>query len=165
MVKNTELKGFEIVKLYTGADNINFEEKEILEEVLVYSSKDEAMDVFNTDSLVPIYALYNNEAGSICYNTYGLDKVKAYSMYYWNDAPILDDNNTVYIDTEKNIKVSKGYVITDINNRDANGTYPVLKVLDKEEEKTIGMFVTTDMYGYMLPQVNYVSTYFPDILD
>lgn len=165
MLKNTELKGFKIIQLYTGADNINFEEREILEDVLIYSNKDDAMDVFNTDSLVPIYALYDNEAGSICYNTYGLDKVRAYSMYYWNYAPILDDNNTIYMNIEKNIKVSKGYVVIDVYNQNEDGTYPVLDILDKGNGKTIGMFVTTDIDGNRIPQMNYVSTDFPNILD
>lgn len=165
MFNNTELKGFKVVKLYTGADNINFEEKEILEEVMIYSSKDEAMDVFNSDSVVPVYALYDNEAGSVCYNTYGLDKTRAYSVYYWNYAPVLDDENTVYIDIEKNIKVSKGYVVIDVDNQNEDGTYPVLSVWKKKSEGALGMFVATDTDGCVIPQINYVSMDFPNILD
>lgn len=165
MMKDTKLKGYEIIKLYTGADNINFDDNEILETVLVYSDKEEAMDVFNTDSLIPIYALYNNESGNIHPNTYGLDKTRAYSMYYWNYADILDDDNTVYIDTVKNIKVSKAYVKIDLDNINPDGTYPVLSISNKESDKTIGMFSITDIYGLDIPQMDRVSTDFPNIID
>lgn len=164
MKNNTELKGYEVITLYTGAENINFEEKEVLDEVLIYREKEDAIDVFDTDVLVPIYALYDIESGNICSNTYGLDKVKAYSMYFWNYAPILDDENTVYIDMNRNIKIGKRYVFVDVNYPNEDGTYPVLSVQNKKSDKAIGMFFISDLEGFKVPQMDMFSVYFPDVL-
>ena len=168
--EQTELKGFEVITLYTGVDNINFEDKEILDEVLIYTDKEEAQDVFQTKVVVPVYALFDTEAGNVCYNTYGLDKTRAYSHYFWNYAPIIKGDSplfgdsVVYVDTEKNIKVAKGHVVIDINNRNADGSFPILDVLKHETKQTLGMFITTDMDGFMVPQLDCFSEDFPNIM-
>lgn len=160
-----KFKEYEIIELYTGADNINFEDNEILDSVLVYKDKHDAIEVFNTETLIPVYALYNYESEYIHPNTYGLDKTRAYSMYFWNYAPTLDSKNTVYIDGIKNIKVSKVFVKLDLDNPNSDGTYPVLEILNNKEEKTLGMFMVTDLYGNDIPQLTKLSTDFPNIID
>ena len=163
--QQTQLKGYEVITLYTGVDNVNFEDGELLEDVLIYRDKKEAMDFFNTESLVPVYALFDIEAGSVCCNTYGLDKTKAYSFYYWNYAPILEEGNVIYIDTEKDIKISKGHALIDIHHQNEDGSYPVLDILAKPTKQTLGMFITTNLEGFPIPQLDYVSQNFPDILN
>lgn len=159
-----ESERFKVIVLYTGADNINFEEKEILEDILIYSNKKDAQEMFKTDSLIPIYALYDNEEGRICFNTYGLDKTRAYTKYYWNYAPVLDDDNTVYIDIKKNIKISKKYVTIDVDNISEDGKYPILFVSNEESERTLGMFTITDLNDCIIPGIDYASESFPQIL-
>ena len=160
-----KFKEYEIIELYTGADNVNFDDKEILDTVLVYKDKEEAMDVFGTETLVPVYALYNYESGYVHPNTFGLDKTRAYSMYFWNYAPTLDSKNTVYLDAFKEIKVSKVYVKFDLDNPNSDGTYPVIDILNTKEDKTLGMFLITNLYGDEIPQLDKLSTDFPNIIE
>lgn len=164
--QTTEMNRYEIISLYTGADNIDFEYKEILDDALLYTDKEEARDAFNTDTLVPVFALFDNEEGRMISNSYGLDKQVAYSKYYWRYAPVIDNENTVYINTEKRIKVSKKYVKIDTQHPNVDGTYPVLSILDKRvDDNLLGVFVTTDLEGFRIPQITHVSEFFPNILD
>lgn len=164
MKKQVQLDGYQVITLYTGADNVNFEEQEILEEVMIYTDREDAREVFETDDLVPVYALFNEEEGNVCSNTYGLDTQKACNMYYWNYAPIVGDGNAVYVNMEKGFKVCKRHAVIDIHNPNPNGTYPILEFLPKSANNTLGVFAVTDLEGEPIPAINHITQDFPIFL-
>lgn len=154
IVNTNEMVGYDIATMYTSTDNINYEENTVIDWILLYDDKQEAMEVLNTESIVKVYALRNLETNSIKTTTISLNKIRAYSVYYWNYAPLLDDSGTIFIDNEKQIKVKKAYVSIDIKSMTTNGRYKVTYVSDVEGPNTIGMFKVTDLFGNYIPQMD-----------
>ena len=151
---------FEIRKLYTGVDNVNFETKDLLEEALVYTTREETIKQFKNDNIVPIYALANLKTKEIYSETFGLDNTLAYTDYFWNYAPVLDEDNTIYRDVARNLKIAKKYLTLSVG-RNYRGKHYVLDVSNTKEDWTIGMFYITDLADNKIQQIDCFSSTFP----